>query len=168
MIFFGSKHICFKGILTINAGGHVKTLNYSVRINAPKEKVWNTMLEPVAYKKWASAFSADSQFEGEWKQGTHMRFIDPNLGGTKAFLEEVKPFDRIHAKHVAIIAKDGSEDTQSAIAKTWIGITESYTLRENRGITELLIEINTHEDYEKMFDDGWPKAMGLLKTLCED
>jgi uncharacterized protein YndB with AHSA1/START domain len=147
--------------------GNMKTLQYSITIRASQEKVWNIMLDAEQYKEWAKAFSPDSQFEGEWQQGTYMTFIDPTMGGTKALLEEVTPFDRIHAKHVAIIRKDGSEDTESDVAKNWMGITETYILNEENGITELSLEITTHEDYENMFNDGWPHALELLKGLCE-
>jgi hypothetical protein len=44
----------------------MKKLNYSVSIKASKEKVWNDMLDPIKYKKWACTFSADSQYAGEW------------------------------------------------------------------------------------------------------
>ena len=61
----------------------MKNLHYSIKIDASQDHVWRTMLGPATYSKWAKAFSADSQYEGEWKQGTHMKFMDPNFGGTK-------------------------------------------------------------------------------------
>ena len=145
----------------------MKTLNYSIKINAPKQKVWNTMLEKESYKKWASAFSTDSQYEGEWKQGNYMNFYDPNMGGTKAILEIVDHPNKILAKHVAILSKDGVEETKSEIAKKWIGAKEEYTFTEKDGKTELKIEIKTHEDFAQMFNEGWDKALKLLKELCE-
>ncbi len=146
----------------------IKTLHYSVTINASKEKVWNTMIDSKKYNQWAKAFSADSQFDGQWKQGAHINFIDPAMGGTKALLEEIKPHDRIHARHIAMINKDGSEDRESEVAKKWIGTTETYTFQENNGLTELFIETRTDEAYEKMFSNSWPKALELLKALCEE
>jgi uncharacterized protein YndB with AHSA1/START domain len=145
----------------------MKTLNYSIKIDAPKQKVWNTMLEKDSYKKWAQAFSPDSQYEGEWKQGSYMNFFDPNMGGTKAVLEIVQPPNKILAKHVAILSKDGVEETKSEIAKKWIGAEEEYTFYETDGVTELKIEIKTHEDFAQMFDEGWDKALKSLKDLCE-
>ena len=145
----------------------METVSYSIRINASKEKVWNTMLDSEKYKDWAKAFSSGSRFLGEWKQGTHIKFIDPDLGGTKAFLEEVTPYHRIHARHVAIVDKDGNEDTESDLARTWMSLTETYEFNEVDGVTALSIEIHTHEDYEKMFNDWWPNALELLKDLCE-
>lgn len=145
----------------------MKTLFYSIKINAPKEKVWNTMLEKESYKKWAKAFSPESQYDGEWKQGNHMNFFDPNMGGTKALLKIVDSSNKILAKHVALLSKDGVEESESEIAKKWLGAEEEYTFTEKDGSTELEIEIKTHEDFVQMFDDGWDKALKLLKDLCE-
>jgi uncharacterized protein YndB with AHSA1/START domain len=145
----------------------MKHLRYTVRIHAAKQTVWNAMLDSKKYRQWAKAFSADSRFQGEWKQGSHIRFIDPNMGGTKAILEEVTPHDRIHAKHVAIVHQNGSEDTQSDLAKNWMGVTETYVLKNVDGMTELSVDIKTYADHVNMFNDCWPEALQLLKDICE-
>ena len=145
----------------------MKSLKYVEKINAPKRAVWETMLDEEKYKEWAKAFSSESQYQGEWKEGTHIIFIDPNMGGTKAILEKVAPYNYIHAKHVATVDKDGVEDTESEVAKNWIGTTETYSLDEVDGVTELSVTTVTHESFEKMFSEGWPKAIALLKDLCE-
>jgi len=145
----------------------MKTLNYFITIHANREMVWNTMLRSETYKEWAKAFSDESQYEGEWKEGNFVNFFDPNMGGTKALLEVVVPHYHICARHVAILSKDGTEDTEGEIAKKWIGVTEAYQLNENQGVTELTIEIKTHEDFEQMFNDSWPGALNLLKEICE-
>ncbi|MGD9487203.1 MAG: SRPBCC domain-containing protein [Calditrichaceae bacterium] len=145
----------------------MKILNYTIHINAPKEKVWKTMTDSKKYKEWTKVFSDNSSFVGEWKEGTHIKFIDANLGGTKAFLVEVKPFDYILARHVAIIRKDGTEDTESDVAKSWIDLTEEYTFKENKGETDLSIEMRSHEAYVNMFNENWPKALKILKKICE-
>jgi hypothetical protein len=71
------------------------------------------------------------------------------------------------AKHIAVLNPDGSEDRESDVAKGWIGTTESYRFTEKDGVTKLAIEINTTAEWEKMFTDGWPKALQELKKLCE-
>lgn len=96
-----------------------------------------------------------------------MKFLDPNMGGTKGLVEEVIPLQLIHIRHTAILNKDGSEDLNSAIAKTWIGTTETYSLRSDNGKTRLSIEIVTHPNYAKMFNRGWEKSLRLLKEICE-
>jgi hypothetical protein len=70
-------------------------------------------------------------------------------------------------KHVAIISKSGIEDVDSDVAKKWRGITETYSLSERNGTTQLVIDINTHVDYETMFKDTWPIALEKLRKICE-
>nr|WP_279615060.1 SRPBCC domain-containing protein [Desulfonatronum thiosulfatophilum] len=146
---------------------NIKTLTYSIRINAPKEAVWKHMLDPSDYRQWTQAFSPNSQFIGKWEQGETILFIDPDLGGTKAVLDEVVPHERLKARHVAMINKDGSEDVSSEMAESWIGATETYIFNGENGQTELLIEMTTHENFEEMFNAGWPRALELLKAVCE-
>lgn len=63
----------------------MQELNYSISINADKIHVWQTMLDEDKYKQWVKAFSENSQLIGEWKQGSQVKFIDPNIGGTKGY-----------------------------------------------------------------------------------
>jgi hypothetical protein len=145
----------------------MKRINYKVKINKSKDVVWDTMLNPDTYMSWASAFSPNSQYKGEWKEGSFIDFFDPDMGGTRALLEEVRPYEYIQALHTAILNREGEEDRQSDIAKKWIGVTEAYSFSENDGITELTIDIETHEDFEQMFNEGWAKALPKLKAICE-
>ena len=145
----------------------MKQLTYSVSIKASPERVWNALTDPVKYRKWAKAFSPNSQFIGQWEQGQHIKFIDPDMGGTKALIEEFIPLERIHVRHVGMINQDGSEDAQSDMAQNWINSTETYTLTYNEGITTLDIETRTHLDFVNMFEDAWPKAIKLMKSQCE-
>lgn len=145
----------------------MKTLKYQIEINASQKDVWNTMLDAGAYQKWVKAFSSNAVYEGQWKQGTHINFVDPACGGTKAFLDEVRPFERIHAKHIAVISEEGQEDTSSEVAQTWIGTTETYEFQELNNATQLTVTMHTHENFEKMFNEAWPQALKILKGLAE-
>lgn len=145
----------------------MEELKYSIQINAPKSLVWNSMLETDKYEQWVKAFSENSTFEGTWEEGAIVRFIDPGLGGTKAILEKFKPYDCIIAKHVAMLSKDGSEDTKSESAKQWIGTIEKYIFSENNNLTTLTIEMQTNSAFTEMFDTCWPKALSNIKTIAE-
>ena len=145
----------------------MKTLKYEIEINAPSKVVWERMLEPETYKEWAKGFSSESQYNGEWRQGTYINFFDPNMGGTRALLEKVVPCREIFARHVAILDKEQNEDNEGDFAKKWIGSTESYSFNETDGVTTLSIITETDEAFEKMFSDSWPKALELLKEVCE-
>lgn len=145
----------------------MKTLEFKIDINADKQKVWNTMLQPETYKQWVNVSWPGSIYQGEWKQGQGMRFVSPGQGGTFAELKEVTPYDHIHAEHTAVINPDGSLDRDSDMAKGWIGTTESYTFTKKNGKTELKVQIKTSPAWEEMFSDGWPNALEKLKELCE-
>ncbi|MEJ7644543.1 MAG: SRPBCC domain-containing protein [Chryseolinea sp.] len=145
----------------------MKKLEYKIDIAAPRKKVWDTMLDEKTYKEWTSVAWPGSLYDGEWKQGKNIRFISKDESGTLAVLEQVRPEEHIHAKHVAILLPGGVEDRTSDIAKGWVGITESYTFKERDGRTEVLVNISTHREWEKMFNEGWPKALAKLKEMCE-
>ncbi|MDW2239807.1 SRPBCC domain-containing protein, partial [Vibrio sp. 1565-1] len=44
------------------------TLNYYVEITATPQRVWRVLTDAELYKRWAQAFSPQSQFEGEWEE----------------------------------------------------------------------------------------------------
>ena len=142
-------------------------LKYSIEVNAKKEHVWKTMLAPDTYQKWVKAFSADSKFIGEWKQGETILFFDSNLGGSKAVLEIYNTYNEILAKHFSMVDKDGKENNEDEMAKKWIGTTERYRFTETGNKTKLGIEMTTDETFSEMFNTSWPKALEIIKSLCE-
>jgi uncharacterized protein YndB with AHSA1/START domain len=145
----------------------MKKLVFNISINAPKQKVWDTMLQPETYKEWVAASWPGSFYKGKWARGEKISFISDDGSGTLALIQELKPGEFISAVHIAILLAGGIEDTASELAKNWVGITEQYTFKANNGTTELAIEINTKPDWEKMFNDGWPNALKKLKEICE-
>lgn len=146
----------------------MEILKYSIKINARKHHVWKTMLEPGKYEQWVKAFSDNSGFEGKWEQGETVRFVDPGLGGTKAILEIFDPHDCILVKHIAMITREGNEDTESEVAQQWIGTIEKYLFTESGGKTSLAVEMTTHQSFVEMFDSCWPEALENIKKLSED
>mgnify|MGYP000853278384 CR=1 FL=1 len=151
---------------------HVERLNqyeqldFSIIITAPKKKVWDTMLGKETYKKWTSAAWPGSNYEGEWKEGETLFFFGPDKSGTKAKLVEHRPYVYTKAEHVASLDK-GKEDTESEIAKIWIGSTESYAFSEKDGHTTLDVTMHVTSDWADMFKKDWPTALNKLKEICE-
>jgi uncharacterized protein YndB with AHSA1/START domain len=62
---------------------------------------------------------------------------------------------------------DDMEDTEGEMARKWIGSIEVYELREVDAGTELHVRVTTDEQFEEMFETSWPKALELLKGICE-
>ncbi len=125
------------------------------------------MLGKATYHHWAKAFSPKSTYEGEFQQGAFVKFIAPDLGGLKAVVEDFCRYDRIRFRHMALINKDGSEETESETARLWVGATEEYSFSESEGGTQLSVVLEIHKSCENMFNDGFPNALTLLKELCE-
>ena len=143
----------------------MKTLSYSVVLNVPPAQVWELFTNDKKYRQWARAFSENSHYRGEWQAGRHIIFFDPALGGTTALIEEYKPYQKIRCRHVAIVDKDLTEDRKSKMAHKWIGTIESYTCTQQGDATELLIEIQCHEDFIQMFNEGWAQALKLMEQV---
>lgn len=147
----------------------MKKLEFKTTINAKREKVWDTMLQPDTYREWVNVSWPNSTYDGKWKTGEDIKFIggEGNEGGTKANIVEARKPEYLLAKHIAIINADGTLDSTSEQAKGWVGTTEEYTFTEKDGKTELTVVINTNPDWESMFTDGWPNALKKLKEICE-
>ncbi len=64
--------------------------------------------------------------------------------------------------------KNGVENTETDKVKGWAGAMENYTLKEANGITELSVEIDLAEDFEKYFMETFPKALEQVKVLAEN
>ncbi|MBE7170642.1 MAG: SRPBCC domain-containing protein [Williamsia sp.] len=146
----------------------MKQLTYTTTIHATPEQVWSTMLDPVTYQEWTGVSWPDSYFEGNWKQGENIRFISPDGSGTLVAITALRPYEHIAARHIAILEKGGVEDKTSEAAKGWIGTGENYTFTAHDGFTELTIELEINPEWEKMFSEGWPRALEALKKITEE
>jgi uncharacterized protein YndB with AHSA1/START domain len=145
----------------------MEKLQYQIEIAASAKKVWNTMLEKETYNQWVAKSWPNSFYEGNWKKGEKIKFIGPDGSGTLAEIVELKPYEHVLARHIAILQKGGGEDRTSEMAKGWVGIIEEYRLRETNGKTILTVNIETPSEWRAMFDEGWPGALEELKEIAE-
>jgi uncharacterized protein YndB with AHSA1/START domain len=146
----------------------MERLEYEVKISAPARVVWETMLQKETYEQWTAKSWPNSSYEGKWEKGTEIKFGSTKEGGTLAKLEDVKPYEHILAKHIAILIPGGGEDRTSDDAKGWVGTLEEYKFTERNGETTLKIVMQVVDPkWKKMLDDGWPTALEELKKLSE-
>ncbi len=144
----------------------MKQLIFSIRINAPKANVWNTLLQDETYRQWTSAFSPGSYAVGDWSEGSKILFMGSESQGMSSMIAKHIPNEFISIQHLGMIA-DGVEDFNSPETKKWSGALENYTVKESDGATELLVEMDTIADYESYFKETWPKALLKVKELAE-
>ena len=146
-------------------------LNFSIVIDAPISKVWDTMLEDKTYRIWTEEFTPGSHYVGNWNQGSKILFLGPSndgkLAGMVSRIKENKFHKYISIEHLGEVY-DGVEDTTSDRVKVSAGALENYTFNNKDGKTELVVDLDINEEFVEMFEGIWPKALQKLKSLCEE
>ena len=145
----------------------MKRKQYKTTINAPRERVWETLWGERSYMEWTSAFAEGSKVETNWEEGGKILFLNAENEGMVARIKEKKTPEKMIFKHLGMVDKDGKEDFESEKVKGWSGAEEIYILKENGQITDLLVEMDLQDDYEEFFDRAWPKAFEKLKKFAE-
>jgi uncharacterized protein YndB with AHSA1/START domain len=152
----------------------MQKLQFSIVINAPKEKVWKIMLGKDTYRKWADVFTPGSHYEGDWSKGSKIHFLTPDekgkMSGSVFRVKENQPYKFVSIENIGII-QDGEEDTSSEEATIYAGALESYTFKETDDNTEVLVDLtpvmDIPDDYKEMYQDMWHNALQKLKELAE-
>ena len=144
----------------------VKTLQFSIDIQAPVQTVWQRMFSDVGYRNWTSAFCDGSYFKGSWQQGETIRFLSPSGDGMVARIAKHIPLELMSIKHLGFIF-DGKDDFTSDKVLSWAPAYENYRFTEIADGTRLEIEQDIALEYEQYMQDTWPKALQKLKALCE-
>jgi uncharacterized protein YndB with AHSA1/START domain len=139
---------------------------FSISIDAPREKVWNVLWNDDTYRAWTSAFSEGSHAETDWQKGSKVLFLDGKGSGMVSTIAENIPNEYMSIKHLGIV-KDGVEDTSSEEVTQWSGAFENYTLKTVNGKTELVIDMDTTEEFKDYFEKTWPIALDRLRELAE-
>lgn len=146
----------------------MKTLQYKIFINAPREKVWDTMLSDATYRVWTAPFCEGSYYKGDWSEGSNITFLGPNpaTGNEGGMLSRIKKntlHEYVSIEHFGEI-NEGVEKLYDAEKLAH----ENYTFLDKDGGTEIQVELTSVPDeYNEMFDESWPKALEVLKTLAE-
>lgn len=149
----------------------MKTLTLSTTIQAPVQRVWDTMLNDVTYRQWTAPFNPNgSWYEGTLEAGAPIRFIGPDeqgkRGGMLSRVAVFEPGKKISFEHYGEI-RDDVEDTTSERVKAWAGSHETYLFEETEGKTQLTVQLDVPEDFASFMEKAWPKALEVLQKLCE-
>jgi uncharacterized protein YndB with AHSA1/START domain len=147
----------------------MQKLHFSILINAPKEKVWHSMLDDEPYRQWTEVFAAGSHYVGSWDKGSKIRFLAPQDNGNAGMVSRIaenKPYEFISIEHVGEVRND-KEDTTSDAVKSWSGAQENYTFKEKGGATEVSVDMDIVDEYREMFEQKWPEALQRLKDIAE-
>jgi uncharacterized protein YndB with AHSA1/START domain len=139
----------------------MNTVAFSIRIDAPKEKVWDSLWSDAGYRKWTAPFAEGSYAETDWQEGSKIKFLSPDGGGMYGIIQSKIPFVQMSFQHHGEI-KRGVEESQE-----WAGAMEQYYLTEINGTTELRVTMDITEDFQSYFNETFPKALAIVKQMAE-
>jgi uncharacterized protein YndB with AHSA1/START domain len=144
----------------------MQQLNFSTNIKASAENVWKVLWGDDSYPKWTSVFSEGSHAVTDWKEGSKVLFLDGKGSGMVSTISANKPNEFMSFKHLGEV-KDGVEDTTSDKVKGWAGATETYTLTDTGGVTELSVDVDIIDQHKDYFIKTFPRALEQVKELSE-
>lgn len=152
------------------AFGKLETLHFELIIDAKTEKVYSTMIHEQDYRKWTAAFSPTSHFKGSWEKGAKIVFLgtdeNGNTGGMVSRIKENTPNRFVSIEHLGFIQGE-EEITSGPEVEGWAGALENYTFKEVNGKTLISVDLDVNQEFKSYFADTWPKALIILKEICE-
>ena len=144
----------------------MEKLTFKIMIDAPREKVWEVLWQDDTYRDWTSVFSPGSQVETDWNEGSKILFLDGKGSGMVSRIAAKKAPEYMSFEHLGEV-QDGIEDLSSERVSAWAGAKENYTLTEQKGKTEVLVETDITHDFKDFMLKAWPKALEKLKSIAE-
>jgi hypothetical protein len=139
----------------------MKEMQFSVVINASKEKVWSTLWEDVTFRDWARLIDEGTYIQGTMEEGNEIQFISSVSGyGVADLIERLIPNEFVLFRHSA----DTFESGKQLRTNEWTGGSESYSLIEEYGITTLIVKTDVPAEQEETFSVRFPLAL----DACEN
>ena len=139
----------------------ITSLQFTININAPAEKVWQVLWNDETYRKWTTPFCEGSYAESDWQEGSPVQFLSPGGNGMYSRIQKMIPNQEMSFEHLGEVKNGEKQPTD------WAGATERYILSEENGITHLKVETDVVENYMTYMNEAFPKALQVVKTLSE-
>lgn len=148
----------------------MKTLHFETEINAPKSKVYETMLGKETFEEWTAEFSPTSRYQGSWEKGSKILFLsddaDGKACGMVSRIKENRPNEFVSIEHTGIL-EDGKEIISGEKIDAFAGALEEYTFVEENDTTILKVRMDSAPEWEEYFKESWPRALTKLKQIIE-
>lgn len=139
-------------------------MQFTIEINATKEKVWDTLWQDETFRQWAGIIDPGTYMVGELKEGNELQFISAENGyGVTSLVEKLVPYELLLLRHQADTQDTGKRERD----KEWTGGAETYALTETGSVTTLTAEFDVPLELEEYFAANYPKALERVKELAE-
>ncbi len=136
----------------------MKQLEFQTEINAAPEKVWETLVGDEQYTKWTNG----NRFEGNWEEGSVMKFFDPKNNGMFSEVVTNKPKEELKLKHLGWIY-DGVLDAQD-----FGGSDVAYILEPIGTGTFLKSKVNSLDEFVDFYNNYFPNIFQKIKEISEE
>ena len=136
----------------------MKQLEFQTEINATPEKVWETLVGDEQYTKWTKG----NRFEGNWEEGSVMKFFDPKNNGMFSEVVTNKPKEELKLKHLGWIY-DGVLDAQD-----FGGSDVAYILEPSETGTFLKSKVNSMDEFVDFYNNYFPNIFQKIKEISEE
>lgn len=143
----------------------MKPLEYSIEINAPAEKIWNTLWDDTTYRKWVSVFHEGTYYVTDWKKGSSVQFLNLDGNGVYGLIHENIPYQFLSIHHLGEVKNHINQPIEDS---NYSDVFENYTLLEiDNNTYKLVVQLTNFEAYQSYFDHTFPLALAKVKELAE-
>lgn len=148
-------------------GFQADSMHFEIEIEAPVEQVFRLMLSDDSYREWTHPFSPGSHFLGTWEKGSKIMFLaDNSADGMVSMIADRVDNQYISISHIGIQI-NGEIITSGPEIETFAGVTENYTFEDLGNKTRVIVDLESGGKYRDHFLEIWPKALQILKEICE-
>lgn len=141
----------------------MRKVSFSIFIQAPKMRVWETLWSEQTYSQWTKVFCEGSFVITDWQEGSKVHFLAPDGNGMYSVIDKKVENDFISFVHLGDL-KNKEEQTPQ---ENWKGNFENYTLTEVENGTMLTADVNSLDEFVGFFDSTFPQALQNVKELAE-
>lgn len=144
----------------------MKTIEKSIEIDAPEEKVWDVLTKDAHTREWMSIFSPGTHALTDWQLGSKVTFADDSGSGIIGNIIVHEPFKTLSIEYNGVL-NNNLEDFESKEAQVFKGTHETYRLSPQGGKTLLSITVDMTEGFFDIMSKAWDKALLKIKELAE-
>lgn len=141
----------------------MRDMQFTIEINAPKQKVWDTLWEDATLRQWAGIIDPGTHMVVDLKVGNEVQFISAENGyGVTSLVEKLVEGEFLLLRHSADTQDSGKQQRE----KQWTGSEESYSLVEKDDVITLTVVFDVPTELEGYFKINYPKALKKVKELA--
>lgn len=137
-------------------------LIFTIEVNGSLQKVWDVLWTDSSYQQWTAVFGEGSRAVTDWKEGSEVLFVNADDNGMYSKIEKAVVPSEMSILHLGEI-KDGVRTVSE-----WGYAYERYFLTAKNGGTELRVTLDSVPEFVDFFQETFPKALAIVKTLSEN